>query len=45
MSENGEIYTACKKNYTATGSDSIDKFDLCNGLDVDEQPNVTHMSI
>ena len=28
MSENGEIYTARKKFYTAAGSDGIDKFHL-----------------
>ena len=29
MSENGEIYTAGKKFYTAAGSDGIDKYHLC----------------
>ena len=29
MSENGEIYIAGNKFYTATGSDGIDKFHLC----------------
>jgi hypothetical protein len=28
MSENGEIYTAGKKFYTAAGSDGIEKFHL-----------------
>ena len=28
MSENGEIYTAGKKIYTAAGSDVIDKYHL-----------------
>ena len=28
MSENGEIYTACKKNFTAAGSDDSDKYHL-----------------
>ena len=31
MSENGEIYTAGNKFYTAAGSDGIDKFHLCVG--------------
>ena len=29
MSENGEIYTAGKKFYTAAGTDGTDKFHLC----------------
>ena len=29
MSENGEIYTAGNKFYTAAGSDGMDKFHLC----------------
>ena len=28
MSENGEIYTAGKKFYTAAGTDGMDKFHL-----------------
>ena len=28
MSENGEIYTAGKKNYTVAGTDGMDKFQL-----------------
>ena len=38
MSENGEIYTAGNKFYTAAGSDDIDKFHLCRAtLDDDLQ--------
>ena len=29
MSENGEIYTAGNKFYTAAGTDGMDKFHLC----------------
>ena len=29
MDENGEIYTAGKKIYTAAGTDGMDKFHLC----------------
>ena len=32
MSENGEIYTAGKKIYTAAGSDGSDKSHLCAWL-------------
>ena len=31
MSENGEIYTAGNKFYTATGNDGMDKFHLWSG--------------
>ena len=31
MSENGEIYTAGKKFYTAAGTNGMDKFHLCLG--------------
>ena len=30
MSENGDIYTAGKKFYTAAGTDGMDKFHLCS---------------
>ena len=30
MSENGEIYTAGNKFYTAAGTDGMDKFHLCS---------------
>ena len=32
MSENGEIHTAAKKNYTAAGSDGSDKFTSASEL-------------
>ena len=37
MSENGEIYTAGKKFYTAAGSDGIDKFHLCVEVSLNER--------
>ena len=36
---NGEIYTAGQKFYTAAGSDGIDKYHLCTALSSEEFPN------
>ena len=38
MSENGEIYTAGKKFYTAAGTDGMDKFHICGYIPEKNQP-------